>query len=428
MTATQPSGSVGQPGGAAGLLAAAVKWLRSRLAGNTTPSLLRLAMVVTTALTVLFGVFGALGVSRREAALADARVAAEQLLAVQELRVNLVHADALASEAYLAGGEASGSLRTEYEAEIAAVGVGVAAVSNGSSPAVASALGEVAQQVARYAGLVEQAQANNRQGFPVGAAFLRQANTVVTKESVPLFTGLEQTLRGQVNSALDRASRAGAWLPLFGAAALAGLAVIGAWLSVRFRRLLNIPLALASGVVAVLLIVGYSMQADAITTAQDATAGPLTLADSAAQVRAAEFAARREETAVLIYRGNNQAQRDAFALAINTAAAAVRCPATECPVQAGVTRYRAAAESVIELSERDGDAAREASLNSSSADFRAAADAAGQETTEQGAAASAAFADSADGLGTLRVVVFAGALVAAALALAGLGQRLKEYR
>ena len=399
MTATQPSGSVGQPGGAAGLLAAAVKWLRSRLAGNTTPSLLRLAMVVTTALTVLFGVFGALGVSRREAALADARVAAEQLLAVQELRVNLVHADALASEAYLAGGEASGSLRTEYEAEIAAVGVGVAAVSNGSSPAVASALGEVAQQVARYAGLVEQAQANNRQGFPVVAAFLRQANTVVTTESVPLFTGLEQTLRGQVNSALDRASRAGAWLPLFGAAALAGLAVIGAWLSVRFRRLLNIPLALASGVVAVLLIVGYSMQADAITTAQDATAGPLTLADSAAQVRAAEFAARREETAALIYRGNNQAQRDAFA-----------------------------AESVIELSERDWDAAREASLNSSSADFRAAADAAGQETTEQGAAASAAFADSADGLGTLRVFVFAGALVAAALALAGLGQRLKEYR
>ena len=30
--------------------------------------------------------------------------------------------------------------------------------------------------LARYTGLIEQARANNRQGFPVGAAYQRQAN------------------------------------------------------------------------------------------------------------------------------------------------------------------------------------------------------------------------------------------------------------
>ena len=43
----------------------------------------------------------------------------------------------------------------------------------------AADLAAVADSVQRYAGLVESARANNRQGFPVGAAYLDQASAAL---------------------------------------------------------------------------------------------------------------------------------------------------------------------------------------------------------------------------------------------------------
>ncbi|MEQ1703635.1 MAG: hypothetical protein ABMA25_26300, partial [Ilumatobacteraceae bacterium] len=153
---------------------------RAVATGGDTPTRLRTWMVGSVVVAVLFGVLGAVGVGRRDSALGAGDAASQQLIAVQDVQVRLVHADSIARENYLRGGIEDAAKRATYETELAAVSDGLVAVGNRVLPDDAAMLAAVSAQLTRYSGLIEQARANNRQGFPVGAAYLRTANDLAT--------------------------------------------------------------------------------------------------------------------------------------------------------------------------------------------------------------------------------------------------------
>jgi len=222
------------------------------LRGGNTPTRLRAWMVGTAVVAVLFGVLGALGISRRDASLGDAAAASQQLIAVQDIRVRLVHADALATENYLRGGIEDATKRATYVSELAAVGDALVQAGNRVLPNEATRLAEVSTALGVYSGLIEQARANNRQGYPVGQAYLKVANDKVLEMAATL-RGVELSLRHQVNDNLDRADRAGVWIHALGWTLLLLVVVGGGWVAVRFRRLVNVPLALAAMLTLVLV-------------------------------------------------------------------------------------------------------------------------------------------------------------------------------
>ena len=399
--------------------------------GGSTPARLRAWMVATAVVAVLFGVLSATGVDRRASSLQAADQASQQLIAVQDVQVRLVHADAIARENYLRGGIEDGSKRATYVAELAAVSDGLVSVANSVLSNEAATLAGVSAQLSRYSGLVEQARANNRQGFPVGAAYLRIANTL----SVAMATDLQDvqaSLRTQVNDNLDRADKAGLWLRATGWPLFILLLAGGMWVASRFRRTLNLPIGVAGVVVLLMLIIGGTVQASAMSDAEAATAGPLQAADLAAQARSAAFTAHAQEFSTLIARGSG-ADDGEWQTSIATtelALGGVCADPSECAPLTYLTAYTSSHASLRDSDNNgDWDSARQSSLDGDAALAFAAFDRASSETAASlGAQAATAMSSAADGLAALRVVAFLAGLAVAAMVIVGYSQRLREYR
>jgi uncharacterized membrane protein len=388
-------------------------------------------MIATTIVALLFGVLGAIGVGRRDDSLGAADAASQQLLAVQDVQVRLVHADSIARENYLRGGIEDASKRATYESELAAVSEGLVAVSNQVLGNEASELAVVSSQLSRYSGLVEQARANNRQGFPVGAAYLRTANVLSATMAAGLLD-VQTSLRHQVNDNLDRADKAGAWMHLTGWPLLILLLVGGGWVAFRFRRLLNVPLAIAAGATFLLLVIGGSLQGGSMSDAEAATGSSLQAADLVAQARSAAFEARAQESSTLIARGSGGddsawlASTATVALALDTLCTV----ADECSLVSVYGTYADAHDTVRAADDGgDWDTARDISLDGASASAFAAFDEqSGSTASALTATAASAMSSAPDGLAGLRVVVFLGGLLVGAFVLVGYGQRVREYR
>ncbi len=404
---------------------------RGAAKGGSTPARLRAWMVATTIVAVLFGVLSATGVDRRASSLRAVDEASQQLIAVQDVQVRLVRADAIARENYLRGGIEDGEKRATYASELAAVSDGLVSVGNRVLPNEASTLAGVSAQLTRYSGLVEQARANNRQGFPVGAAYLRTANAL-SAEMVTDLQSVQASLRQQVNDNLDRADKAGIWLHLTGWPLLVLIAAGGAWMAARFRRVVNAPVALAGVITLLMLVAGGTIQASAMSDAESATAVPLQAADLAAQARSAAFAAQAQEFSTLIARGSG-ADDSAWQTSIATAKVAldrVCAIRNYCDIQSDLALYVGAHAAVRESDNAgDWDAARETSLSGDAATSFAAFD---NQITSTAATlgddAATAMSSAADGLAALRVLAFLAGLAIAALVIVGYSQRLREYR
>lgn len=402
------------------------------LTPRSTPAQLRLLMAAVAVVAILFGVVASIGVDRRDQALDATTDAAAELIDAQSVQVAIARADALASENYLRGGIEDPATRAAYVAELDAAGRGLVDVANRVGPAEAQQLGEVSTQLGVYAGLVESARANNRQGFPVGAAYLRNANTSAAT-MLSTLRDVQASLRDEVNANLDDADRAGVWLHLVGWPLLGLLAAAGWWLFRRFNRLVNVPLA-AAGIVALAAVVfGGIAAADAMRTAEDATAAQLRSADLAAQARSAGFDAHAQEFFTLITRGNAGAAETAWAAAAANAQAAAGelCERSgTCQPLDRFAAYRVGFGEVrgLDADQGDWDAAVARSLGDNAAAFEAFDVASVDATQRNTAIAIDRLSASNDRLGPVRIGVFVAGLVVAALAVVGVGQRLREYR
>ena len=401
-------------------------------------------MAITVVLGLLLSLGGWFAIQRRSTAIDDAAQAAQQLIRVQDVRVLVVQADSLAARAYLSGGQEDPAERAAYDESASGASNGLVQAATDATEGDALLLESANAQFARYLGLVEQARANNRQGFPVGAAYLRQARSL-TEAIVADLRQVEANSRERVDSSIARAHRSSWLLVLTTVLVLAAIVAGGVWLALRWKRLINVPLA-AAGMVALLVLTGgVGLNAAAMSDADEVVDTSLAPADVLAQARAAAFDARSNEALMLINRGNGAANRTSWEESMSIARGALSASCDDygagCAAGEPLAAYATGFTSVRSLDE-DGNW-EEAVLLSTTGDttapdvaasidpvgsFEEFATLTGDVIGDRTAAAVEGFEDASAHLGALSLLVVAAGLAIAVLSALGYAQRLREYR
>lgn len=444
-TATPPAapagpGASGDPGGGAApdttrgaRRVAAVRAAVGRYFAGSPGELRRLALVaVVAALVAAAG--GALALRERSAALDEAQASASQLVLLQGTRTDLVQAHADATNSFLRGGLEDPAQRADYERGVAEASGDLPGAAAGADDGQVGTLTGVSQAVSRYAGAIEAARANNRQGFPVGAAYLANARTTLDTEIVPALTRVADAEAEDVTSAYSRSGRAG-WL--FAVIALLGLAAL-VWAQLRLarrsRRILNVPAAAATAVLAVVLLGAGILMAVAQTQANDVRSGALADATALGNARVQAFTARAAEGAGLVNRGSGAAQEEPWRQALDGArrsAAGAGVPAAGPALEAYAERHAALRE-LDAAGDWNGAVAiatgTVAEAESAVVPFERFDDATAEALAAQDGATRSGLDEAGGGLGVAAWLVLAAGVAAAVGAWAGFAQRLDEYR
>lgn len=210
---------------------------RGRLA--RTPVRLQVVAAAVLVCGIAFGAVTAIGAASRSAAVDDAITRAEPLSAsARTLYLSLSDADITAATVFLANGSATPAERQRYNADITAVTTALSAL-NADSTGPRTALGVIAARIPVYTSLISTAQADNRDGMPVAAAYLREASALLHDQLLPAASTVYQA---QAARLADDDSDVAA-LPIVELVLLAALlaVLVGAqrYLWLRTRRRVN---------------------------------------------------------------------------------------------------------------------------------------------------------------------------------------------
>jgi hypothetical protein len=218
---------------------------------STSPGRLR---AVGVALAVGLLVLGAVAIAtlrdRQAAAVAVAEVAEPSLVHAANLYVKLSDGDARASRAFATGGIEPADQRAKYEGDLDDATAELAALSETAKqpPAVRRDLRIISAHLARYTGLVETARANNRQGYPVGAAYLRAASEDLRGTILQAVLDIYRNEADRLERAYDAGALGLALLTLLivGGLLLAMFVAAQIWLAHRTHRVFNAALVAAT--------------------------------------------------------------------------------------------------------------------------------------------------------------------------------------
>jgi hypothetical protein len=275
----------------------------------TTPQRLRLLSLSVVVLGVVIGVVGALTFTYLAFSLSRAKADTAQLIRVQQIQSNLLSADATATNAFLVGGLEPPAQRAAYEQAMSSSSSLIAEAAQ-AQPADGDALAALNQQVLSYGGIIEQARANNRQGLPVGAQYLRSASAQLRSDALPI---LDNLVSANATRAADEMDATAGYIVLV-VALLGLLGVIAAqiWLSRRFRRTFNVGM-LASSIVLFVLVVGSLIVVQQLRSSlNEISRGSLAAVNTAADARINANNAKSNESLTLIARGSGQAFETAW--------------------------------------------------------------------------------------------------------------------
>jgi hypothetical protein len=440
---TQPTQAKTLPPPAGGLLDGVSRRLGALVAG--TPGTMRLLGAAAALGALVFGVLGFVAVSSQSSAVASAQADAAQLVRLQRIHTNLVAADASATNAFLVGGLEPRASRVAYERGIARASTTLADAAAHDRDQAAE-LGRVNDALSRYTGLVESARANNRQGFPVGVAYVKQASALLHDDVLPRLIRLVDDGQEQVARAYGRGGSAPAGLWFGAALAIAAVLAASGWLASATRRVLNLPLAAAGIVVVVTFLAGAFLLSSSLGRAHDVRDGSYAAAVSLASARIAAFDAKSAESLTLISRGSGQAFEDRFLTQLATArtqaarADRIGFGAGDSPGGGGAVSDELEAYLAVHKTVRtDDDEGRydEAvaiatgpgdKATTSNGSFAAFDRASGDALDEASASIAAGLRTARRPLGLLRWSLLVAALVAAVASWRGVAIRLQEYR
>ncbi|MGH3772854.1 MAG: hypothetical protein ACRDRW_15935 [Pseudonocardiaceae bacterium] len=281
-----------------------VGWVRS-YDWDTTPGRLRVALIV-----LVFGVLlaGGVAVYAAIARVSTTRDIAEHLeplnADVTTLYRSLAEADATVAAGYLSGGVEPSQVQARYRDDMVAATTSLARAGTqaGGEVVTATRIADITTQLPLYAGLVERARANNRQGFAVGEAYLRRASELMQNSILPAAAQLQQRQAARLDDAYRRAGS----VPLVALAScgvgLAGLGWAQGFLLRRTRRVFNVGLVLAS----VAVITGLVWWTGAVAASADSLEGALghsqSVSDALAPAQIAALQARAFESLELVSR------------------------------------------------------------------------------------------------------------------------------
>ncbi|MFE9773097.1 hypothetical protein ACFYOV_15740 [Streptomyces sp. NPDC005931] len=427
---------------------------RLRAAATTEPGRLRIIGAVLALLVVAFGAVTAWQMTDRAAAADDVLTSSQPLSSdAADIYRSLADANTAASSGFLAGGHESAATRERYEKDIrtaAAKLVNAAANSDPGSPSAAT-ITKLNRLLPEYKGLVERARTYNRQGFPVGGAYLRYANEKMQNEMLPaaedLYAKEKQRLQSDYADATPYP-----WAALaLGVVALAALAWAQRRTYLRTHRVLNHGLVAATAaatVVLLWLVVGHSVARAGLDESRDQGVRSLNVLHDA---RIASLRARGNENLTLVARGAEtkkvgedtfDAYDHAFERDISTLGQGLERARELADDDSGAKPVTAAVANMTEWKKRHG-AAREQDENGNyqqALDMVIGAKGATGECfdsvdknladalTHEQAEFRAAAGDGRDALTGLPVGAAVLAVLGAAGALLGIGRRLSEYR
>jgi hypothetical protein len=309
-------------------------WWRSRLDGAATPTRLGLLLAVLIVFSLAWGVLAGLTASQHASAAADVVAVSEPLsLDAEQIYTSLSDAGATAASAFLAGGLEPAKARQRYQADItqAAIKIEAASALVGSSAARTQLPGRLAKQTAAadaaigddlailsgqlpaYADQVGTARADNRLGLPLGAAYLREASTLLRGTLLPAASDIYT----RESALLTSSSAQATGLPLVVVAVLVGL-VIGyvlvrasRWLARHTHRMVNYGLLVTAlaGLVSLVWLAGAFMlgRADLLHAQQQGSVP----AQAFARAEVAVLQAHADESLTLIDNsGDDDYQKD----------------------------------------------------------------------------------------------------------------------
>ncbi len=216
---------------------------------DTTPGKLRVARVLLV-LGVLLA--GAVGVSAAQARVDTLRDIAEHLEPLNAnmttLYRSLADADTTVAVGFLSGRVEPPQVRARYDSDVdqATTSVAQAGIQASGELATADQITNITKQLPGYAGLVERARANNRQGLAVGVAYLRLASHLMQNRILPQAAELQQRQATRLDDAYPRAGSVPVVALVAGGASLAGLVWAQVFLFQRTHRVFNLGLVTAS--------------------------------------------------------------------------------------------------------------------------------------------------------------------------------------
>jgi hypothetical protein len=429
------------------------------VAGRTTPGRLRAMLWLLLVVSLAWGAVAAFTAQQHASAASDVVAVSEPLsLDAEQVYQSLSDADATAANAFLAGGLIPPAELQRYNNDIAAASVRIESASAlvGSSaargalpnprPGTFSTAGEsdatatgndlaiLTAYLPVLTGEVATANADNRLGLPLGAAYLREASGTVSNYLLPA----AQDIYTRQNTLLTSASAQATGLPLLTVTLVLGIALCvllirsGRWLSRHSHRVVNPGLAGAFVVVVAALVWLASASAvgrSDLLHAQQAGSSParqFALADVAA------LTAHADESLTLI----DDSGDDSYQADFLTQQAQVNKLLGETATEAAQKAHADAqdwfaAHRALRTQDDDGD--HQAAVTSAQTGRSAAAFAVlSADLTSDIGASQVVFADSArDGrdafTGLAAGLIVAGLLMAASCAW-GLNRRLLEYR
>lgn len=257
------------------------------------PGLLNRWQVIAVAACVLFAVLTAalqlLGWQANRAAADNT----EQLVRVQNIQSTLFRADALATTSFLVGGLERPEQRQAYDDAIDQVTRQIADAAQ-AQPADSEVLAALNSAVNRFTTTNTQARDNNRQGFPVGAEYLRGASTQLRAEAQPLIEALTDANSSRAESELGGQHPLLILLP--GLAALALLWWVNTQLAKVFRRRFNVGIAAAFVVVGALTLIAAGVSSSQSGANDELRDGSYRLAVDEATARTAANDAKSNES------------------------------------------------------------------------------------------------------------------------------------
>lgn len=283
---------------------------------ENTPTLLNRLQVIGMAAVLLFGL--ASGLVQFLSYQSDGRAAddTEQLVRVQEIQSNLLRVDAIATNLAVSGGNLDpaeiASRDEEYDQALDDV-LGEIASAAEAQPADEKALAALNVAVNDYATAIAEARANLRQGYPVGKEYLSGASANLRADALPILTNLVDANTERAEDSMG--GQHPIWLLLIGLASVAVLVWISILLAGRFRRYVNVGIAVAMIVVVVTTIVAAIAAWRADSQNDDLLAGELRMAVDQAAVRTAGNDAKANESLRIVNRGSGPRYEDPWNVA-----------------------------------------------------------------------------------------------------------------
>jgi hypothetical protein len=260
------------PGAAPGRRPPPARTLR-RPSTWTTPARLWLGLFCSALAILLVTAASALAVqNQRTAASQTSGVVEQRAINIQTLYYSLADADAAAATGILDSPAPPLRFTQRYQDDLTAADAALAegSVDVAGDPAAFAQLELIDEQLSVYTGLIGTAQADNRIGYPVGGAYLREASNLLEHTMLPEVSQVQQA---EISARSASASASGGvplWALLAGLVAAFGCVWTWRLLDRSTRRRINA--GLAAGMLISVVLLGWTAVASARASSDTTTA------------------------------------------------------------------------------------------------------------------------------------------------------------